>query len=280
MFAKPFGFFSPAKTFDPTLEGTLQVNHWYDFTDPVSMSFSGDLVDEIYDKGTFGFDATLSGPNVSASLSKPKFIGRKKGARFGYDDTISVIGSGTSIPTTLGYGTNNTGYSYTLTYVGVYSIEDIGGSEYPEFPALQLNEVTSGKNYWPLGGVPNGISGSGVFTQAGLITQVNGNYTGINSIPPLSSFNMYAFRVDYGPYGASKNGVRYTAYNGNNFTNQGSVSYGEATRGGTVLNLSIGSDAYFTENHYRGHIKHIMCFNGALTNQNFSDLWSHYTDTR
>ena len=279
MFAKPFGFFSPSKEFDPTLEGTLTVNHWYDFTDPVSMSFSGDLVDAVYDKGTGGFDATLSGPNVSASLSKPKFIGRQKGAKFGYDGTVTAIGSGTSIPQSLGYGTNNVGYTYQLTYVGVYALEDTGTSTYPEFPALQLNEATSGKDYWPLAGAPNGISGSGTLTGPTLFTQANGNEAGNNDILPLSDFNMFTFVADYGPYGASQEADRFTSKNGGALVTHGNVNYGEATRGGTTLNLSIGASAYFTD-YFRGYIKHIICFDGLLTNQNISDLWLHYLDTR
>lgn len=66
---------SPADTgFDPTLGGTLEPAHWYDFTDNTTMTFSGSKVIEITSKGSIsGSIAKGTGTKYTTNWIGPEY---------------------------------------------------------------------------------------------------------------------------------------------------------------------------------------------------------------
>ena len=264
--ARVYGAEPQPTGFDPTLGGTLTVNHWWDFTDSSTMVLSGTNVTSISDKQG-SYDVT------TAWNSGPEFVDAATGTTF----NNSGLSSTTTPPSTLAAGNGNTP---DLTWVVIFK---------PNSSATVLNRVvginTNGSyglndyqpsafhnsvNVWsPTQNTNNGGSGGAYFmTHDWDGADYASGYQGIT----LTNEHFWSTRT----YWSGTTNTLDVSYNGLGYGGAKSDVYGNAgVRDEFVFGARDISGGY--QNPFYGDMKHVIVYNGKLTDANISDLYTAWS---
>ena len=281
-------------SFDPTLGGTLSVNHWYDFTDQNSMCISGSEITELFDKGPLAPVNLMktSDPRIS---SGPTFVDYRSGSYF--TASMGLIASG---------GVDDTFVSENgITYVSIFEQSDPGATgSLQTVWTLKASDQTYLAEFYPLM-LHN--SGSAPFFAGGSAVNYNDN----NNPSPIDS-PQSAYIWNYGgitnplvemvasAYTGVQSGQEHM-FAGIHFTT-GSLS------GGTYINsfsssldgLPFGGERFFRSlmtgqqgdmgvgyaaftgpfvnpRNFDGYLKHLLVYSGSLSDTQISSLYNHWT---
>ena len=275
----PITYFAPqgGEPFDPRLGGTLTVNHWYNFTDPSTMTLSGNEITDIYDQGsaTYSYDLTL------VTTDKPIYNSNGY-AEFAAGDSSNpnALYSTATAPLTLGNSVGSSGTN-EVTVIGIWNFQNtaesdlqrvfgIGGAQY--FP-LDFNPLGGDANA-PLpvnttylnGTSATGRSFGGLFRErnVGWNAQVFGNQGN------FGEYHLLATKISWdGQYLTTGHSIDGSQF----FTgvNNGFMANKLAPQGAT-----IGARLDTNQNHFRGHLQHVIVYDGLLTDANISDIYASW----
>lgn len=301
----PFAFMAGAAVggeFDPTLGGTLQPAHWYDFTDDTTMTFSGsDAIIEITSKGSISgslarasnlslfpkydtlaywiapkYDSVnkLSIFSGSVSVSKNSSLARRHGTSPGYDTGFA---NGDQYTTAVFYEANWNDFS-----VGqgdfVVSNKGFGSTGLPEEDswARQGRGNYAGTNSTVVDSVASSdyqYSGHRLSflspTNLSFVMSYNGSSEIVNGIGPWVSL----YRVMDGTDTSTGYNVKFSS------TNTGSAGPPLTRDGNNSVheNLCIGSRS--RTNVYGGtsfRIRHLLSYKTILTGANIDAINASY----
>jgi hypothetical protein len=274
----PITYFAPqgGGPFDPRLGGTLTVNHWYNFTDPSTMTLSGNEITDIYDQGSAtSYDFTL------VTTNKPIYNSNGY-AEFAAGDSSNpnALYSTATAPLTLGNSVGSSGTN-EVTVIGIWNYQTTTA------PDLQRVFAVGGAQYYSL---DFQILGGGQETPIGDLTI---NY--LNGTPEAGRVYGSLFRTKAGWNGQAFGGLaQYGQYhlsattlswNGKYLTSSHSIDGSQFFSGLNNVDMGdklspygakIGARLDTNQNHFRGHLQHVIVYDGILTDANISDIYDSW----
>ena len=266
----PIGYFAPqggAAGFDPTLGGTLTVNHWYDLTDSTTMTFSGANVTAISDKvGSYNI--------TNAYNSGPTFIDAATGTYFNNQTLYET----STIPTTFGVG--DVTYLTIFTRTGAYggSIMRVWGLVSPWTSPYSRQDfqpaVIADFNVWSSRTVQSdsGQGGSDYIRMHDWDSVPDDYASGYYNVVTTNE----VFFAGKSTWSGTTNAFN-TSINGSTFGNQQTDNATVQTSTSYLELGARGSDNGLHQNRFLGYIKHCIVYNGALTDQNIADVYTAWT---
>jgi len=260
----PIGYFAAAAptAFDPSLGGTLTVNHWWDFTDSSTMTLSGTNITSISDKqGSYNV--------TTAWNSGPTFVDEATGARF----DNAGLSETSALPSTLAAGATAPDLTWVIIstpdvtgnlmrLVGIRSTGTYGRDDFQPM-------TTAGSKLW--GAVINSNNGgSGAYyvvahdwDGSDYASGYQGVTLGVEQVWSLRTYwsgttNTFDVSLDGRAYGGAKSDT-----NGNTGPSDG---------------LTFGARFHTAyQNPYYGYMKHVLVYNGQLSDANISDIYTAWT---
>lgn len=250
--------------FDPTLGGTLTVNHWYDLTDSTTMTFSGANVTAISDKvGSYNI--------TNAYNSGPTFIDAATGTSFNnqtlYSTATIPYSMGQSSTTYLTIATRTAAFTNLMR---VWGFECTFAGSTPQgrndFQPMVLSNFT----LWSRSESDSGQGGSDyMWGHDWDSVDYASGFTNVVSTDEQFFSLASAWSGNTNTFTTSVNGAAYT----NSKSDAAST-----TGGGEYFEIGArGSSNGLHQNPFYGNIKHCIVYNGILTNQNIADLYTAWT---
>ena len=258
----PIGYFAPqgAGGFDPTLGGTLTVNHWYDFTDSTTMTFGSGRVTAINDKvGSYNV--------TNAHNSGPTFIDAATGTYFNGQTLYQT----STIPDTMGkndatYLTICTRTAAFTNLMRVWGFESyFGGS--PRGRQDFQPMVLSNFGLWSRTESDSGQGGSDYMWVHDWdnVDYASGFYN-------VDSTNEQFFSITSEWFGNSN--IFESSVNGSSYGNSKGISHAGAGGSDYFEIGARGSSNGLHQNAFYGNLKHCIVYNGKLSSTNISDIYT------